>query len=377
MANPYIVIEQKDEKKKRGALAIILAIAFVAILAIGGTFAYLTYTANQTPNRFTTDPNITADVLEPTWTNAIQKDDETTTDTDEGVYASDGTAIPAAASNMMPSDGVAKNPFVVNTSKNGSDEYVGMKLQFQKWVDEGSGDGATKGYVNMNADEVAALMKVYAFATDSSSYTKVGDEDTTAGLQLATAASDGDPVWTQILNGTDSAAGVAEAGKANSDGAMYFYYTGKVEALPSTVTEQAADSTYGIDSTYRSAPLFTFVRYIDTAEQKDINTLNNYLKGDKGKTKGDDTKNVTTNPGWRVVISGAAIQATDNNVASDHAKTGTTENWIALLDANSQTDGSSTWQKPQAASGVRANRTLPEATNVNKSGVQIDEEPTD
>ena len=68
MENPYIVVEQKQEKKRRGALAILLAIAFCAILAIGSTFAYLTWTTNQTANRMTTNPKVTADLLEPAWT---------------------------------------------------------------------------------------------------------------------------------------------------------------------------------------------------------------------------------------------------------------------------------------------------------------------
>ncbi len=387
MANPYIVIEQKDEKKKRGALAIILAIAFVAILAIGGTFAYLTYTANQTPNRFTTDPNITADVLEPMWTNAIQTDDKTTDNVDEGVYASDGTAIPTAASNMMPGDEVAKNPFVVNTSKNGSDEYVALKLQFQKYVQPGTNPSATAdGYVNMTSEEVDKLFAVYAFGGTESAAT--GSSTTNAGWTTPSG-------WTQIVYADDTAAGTTDgtstgvtAGKANSNGSMYFYYDTKIAAettaqaqaeKASTTTTGAdgevtkAENYWNIDSSVRTSPLFTFVRYANGATQDKINALNNVLKGGAGKSAGDTgSVNYTTDPGWRVVISGAAIQATDANTAASHATTNATEKYTTLLDANSQTDGSSTTSKPTAASGVRTSSSLgiPEATNVKPNGTE-------
>ncbi len=389
MANPYIVIEQKDEKKKRGALAIILAIAFVAILAIGGTFAYLTYTANQTPNRFTTDPNITADVLEPMWTNAID------TSASNTYKASDGTAVPEKADNMMPGDEVAKNPFVVNTSKNGSDEYVALKLQFQKYVQPGENASATDdGYVNMTSEEVDKLFAVYAFGGTESAAT--GTKDTNAGWTTPDE-------WTQIVYASDTAAGTTDgsaeaakgvtAGKANSNGSMYFYYNSSIaaettaqaqaEKASTTITSADGDVTkaenyWNIDSSVRTSPLFTFVRYANGATQDKINALNNVLKGGAGKSAGDTgSANYTTDPGWRVVISGAAIQATADNAAADHAKTGTTENWIDLLDANKTTDGSSTTSKPTTVSGVRTDSgvtsptsKIPEATNVKKDGTE-------
>ncbi len=381
MANPYIVIEQKDEKKKRGALAIILAIAFVAILAIGGTFAYLTYTANQTPNRFTTDPNITADVLEPMWTNAI---DTTASNT---YKASDGTAVPEKADNMMPGDEVAKNPFVVNTSKNGSDEYVALKLQFQKYVQPGESTSTTNdGYVNMTSAEVDALFAVYAFGGTESAAT--GTSTTNAGWTTPSG-------WTQIVYANDTAAGTTDgtstgvtAGKANSNGSMYFYYDTKIAAETTAQAQaEAASTTTGEDesavtkaedywkipNTVRTSPLFTFVRYANGATQDKINALNNVLKGGKGKSASDTgSANYTTDPGWRVVISGAAIQATADNTAASHATTNATEKYTTLLDANKTTDGSSTDSKPTAASGVRTSSSLgiPEATNIKPDGTK-------
>ena len=329
MGTPYIVIEQKEDKKRRGTIAIVLAIAFVLILGVGGTYAYLTYTANQTPNRFTVDPNITADVLEPAWTNAAAE-------TGHGT-ASDSTAIPAAADNMLPGSVVTKNPFVVNTSKNGSDEYAGLKVQFQKW------NGTA--YVNMSGTEVATLLSCYAFATDTT------DEDTAAGF---TNLGDG---WTQIVDAAaDGTYGVTTEGTANSTGAMYFYNTSKIaaETAAEVDAETTTGDTWSIPDTKKTTSLFTYVRFVDKATQTQINAMNAILS---------PTGSTIADPGWRVLISGAAIQATDDNSAAEFA-TDTSANWKTLLDANSTTDGSSTSSKPTVASGVRAAKTIPEATNL-------------
>ncbi len=339
---PVIVIDQKESTKKRGALAIVLAIAFVAILGIGGTFAYLTWTTNQTPNRFTTDPTVTADVVEPAWTNAIDS---------TGTYkASDGTAVPKAADNMLPGTEVAKNPFVVNTSNNGSEEFAAIKLQFQKW--QVTSEGATTGsYVNMSDADVATLLKNYAFLQAA------GSADSTAGLTLGTG-------WTQItdknyFDGTNA----GTAGSANTSGAMYFYYGTALKAETEAVAEAESTTTnadtWNITSDYRTTPLFTHVRFIDTATQTNINALNKVLAG---SAKPAD-------PGWRVVISGAAIQATSGKAASDFVDTTGTENWKTLLDQLKNTTDADSTAKPSAATGVRASKSplttkIPEASQV-------------
>ena len=341
---PVIVIDQKESTKKRGTLAIILAIAFVAILGIGGTFAYLTWTTNQTPNRITTDPTVTADVVEPAWTNAIDA---------TGTYkASDGTAVPKAADNMLPGSVVAKNPFVVNTSNNGSDEFCALKVQFQKWT--AKAEGGTDGeYVNMTATEVATLLKSYAFLQSE------GDATSTAGF--TTLGTN----WTQITDKNyfdGTAAGTA--GTANASGAMYFYNSATVKAETEAVAKAEANTgdnatTWNIGSDYRTTPLFTHIRFIDTATQTNINELNKVLKG---SAKPAD-------PGWRIVISGAAIQATTGKNASDFVDTTGTENWKTLLDQLKDTTDADSTAKPSAATGVRANSPLstkiPEVSQVN------------
>ncbi len=397
MENPYIVVEQKQEKKRRGALAILLAIAFCAILAIGSTFAYLTWTSNQTANRMTTNPNVTADLLEPMWSNALD-----TAGTES--LASDNTVIPAAANNMVPGSVVAKNPFMVNTTKigdeatGGEDVYVGMKLQFQKWVATAGGTGTgtshteTGTWVNMSGTEVAALMKVYAFTSDTTTAT------TAAGFNTTANALGQD--WVQYVNGDSANTAVtpaATSAAANATGAMYFFNNEPLRAetaseaskeTAKTSTEVTDVSRWNIPYTKLTNPvgkdnaptnkatncasseLFKYIRYVDGASQEDINTLNGILKKTKatdsttnGETKTEyaSGENKTTDPGWRVVVSGAAIQAAYGDSAyvkkaADFMAKNSPENWTTLLDATSATDGSSE-QKPYKATGWRASNT--------------------
>lgn len=359
--NPYIVIEQKEESKKRTWVAVVLAVAFVAILGIGGTFAYLTWTSNQTPNRVTTDPVITADLLEPTWTKGA-KASSTETDTAKQGKASDGEYIPIEADNMLPGSQVNKNPFIVNTSNNGAKVYAGMKLQFQKWVVETQGDDANGKYVNMTDEEVSKLEAVYAFNSSESN-----DKDTAAGFSWATG-------WNEINKTTNT--DYAQAG------AKYFYYgstyNDAIDALPANTAEDENDSVWGIDQEYRTAPLFTKVRMIDGATQANINAFNAVLKSGKEGT-GD---NFAVDPGWRVVISGAAIQATDGGLTPSEFVTDATANWKTLLDNVGTTTGTTVSAKPNKATGTRLGFTtgtytsanagtvegIPEATNVDKDG---------
>ena len=381
---PVIVIDQKESTKKRGALAIVLAIAFVAILGIGGTFAYLTWTTNQTPNRVTTDPVVTADLLEPTWTTAAKASAEATDDDKKG-KASDGEYIPLAADNMLPGAEVAKNPFIVNTSKNGSKVYAGMKLQFQKWVATNADDKTKGKYVNMTDTEVAAVLAVYAFYTPASDATDTTKATQTAGLTAGTG-------WTEIAASTSDG---STSGTYAQAGTKYFYYapavaTGStaydvaIKALPSTwvaSSETASDAHWSIGADYRTTDIFTAVRMVNGATQEQINTLRKALN-----SKIDDDDDATdaaspADPGWRVVLSGAAIQATTDKAPADFVSNATV-NWKALCDANSTADGTSTTAKPSTATGIRTGFTtgsyssanagtvqgVPEATNIKADG---------
>ena len=97
------------------------------------------------------------------------------------------------------------------------------------------------------------------------------------------------------------------------------------------------------------------MRYIDGATQAQISALNTVLTNGQGTDSGTDTTytddaNKTTDPGWRVVVSGAAIHAATGTTAAQFAKTSSTENWIKLLDASNTS--------ATKATGVRASSTL-------------------
>lgn len=312
--NSVIVIDQQEQHKKKGALAVILAIAFVAILGIGGTFAYLSYSTNQAMNRFTTVPgDVKADVIEPAWQNKI---------TSGGSYkSSDGKDIPQAATNMGAGSTVAKNPFIVNTTKvgdgtiKGTDEFVAMKLSFQKWVQkEGSttvGDGE---WTDLTADEMATLLAVYNFKSTKN----------TSGNATNFNVH---PDWTKFEN--------ADADNADAPNVAYFYYTKALTAMykptdgESTVVDEATNATsdtwgYTPGSGPASAELFNNVVYNKDATNNQVTALNTML-----------TDNY---PGWRVVITGAAIQAAEGLQVST-----LTKEFKNLLDATATT-GASGWR---------------------------------
>ncbi len=347
--DPMIVIEQKDENKKRGALAVILAIAFVAILAIGGTFAYLTYTANQTPNRFTTG-GLTADLIEPSWNKASVTDNGGTLAKDGSVsgpvtakYTSgDGTLIPYGAAGQLPGSTVNKNPFVINTSTNADVKgYAGIKVQFQKWNKTKTGDEGGS-WVNCSEDETKHILAVYnieSTATDN-------DESKIAGITSLGAN------WSQVkADGTT----VASAGTVNEKGQMYFVNSASLKSLgslTSAVDEDATSDTWGYtcggDDPYATTELFKTVTFCKGATQANINAL----LGDLDPTAVTLDEGKTFTPGWRMVVSGAIIQDVDQTLDSgDYAALAT------LLDATSSVNRGDS-AKPTKATGARSTSTL-------------------
>lgn len=280
---PTIVIERSGRRRgNKRILAGILGLAFVAALGVGGTLAYLTYTTNQEANRFTTSPNITADLLEPAWTKAAADA--------SAVKAPDNANMPADAANMLPGSVVAKDPFVVNTSVNGSKAWAGMKLQFEKW------EATTNKYVAMTDDEATTLLKVYGFYT-------TGDA---AAAGIAPGAG-----WTAISDAS-----------YNTAGAKYFYYGTALEA--ETADEHDAESAaayLGIPEGKRTACLFDQVKFLESAAQADIDKLNTILG--------------ETTPSWRVTVTGAVIGATGatGETAASFVKEKDSLSWKTVLDA--------------------------------------------
>lgn len=322
--NSVIVIDQQEQHKKKGALAVILAIAFVAILGIGGTFAYLSYSTNQALNRFTTVPgDVTADVIEPAWTNAL---------TGSTSKASDGTTvIPKAASEMGAGSSVEKNPFIVNTTKvdtegkvKGSDEYVAMKVVFEKW------DATNKKYIAMTADDMTTFLAVYNIKGN-------GATDTTAAVGVNVNST-----WQRFENAGYDGQDDATKDAAN---AYYFYYGSatagtkltamyKPDGGTSTVVDESteankASKTWGYETGVgpASTTLFDSIVYNKDATPEQVRALNTMLG--------------TDNPGWKITIKGAAIQAVDgvNPATQDSVKS----EFKTLLDATATT-GASGWR---------------------------------
>lgn len=100
--------------KKRN---VIVALALVALLAIGGTLAYLTATTNTKENTFTMGEGITGETEEPSWDSANGE-------------------------KFTPGKVIAKDPQIENTSNAGTDPvYVAATLTYQvkndkdEWVD--------------------------------------------------------------------------------------------------------------------------------------------------------------------------------------------------------------------------------------------------
>ena len=321
---PTVVIEQQGEKRRRGGLVWLLALAFVAVLAIGGTFAYLTYTTNQAANRITTDPVLTADLLEPNWDAAV-KTASAVTDTDKQTKDASGNYfIPADASNMLPGSSVAKDPVIVNTSNGGAKMYAGMMLQFQKW------DSNTNGYVAMSAQEVADTLAIYSLSKTQN--------DTTAGVTPNTG-------WTQITDtnyGATATASVADATGAkktftvSSDGCMYFYYSTALTAQSDKITDHTAiDSLTGIDSGAQTSALFSYVNFMKGATQAQIDQFNKTVIKSKSAFPNEDDFNTST--GWRVIVKGAGIQALDSETSVTAASYAVAEDangapsWLTLL----------------------------------------------
>ncbi len=302
---PTVVIEQQGEKRRRGGLVWLLALAFVAVLAIGGTFAYLTYTTNQAANRITTDPVLTADLLEPNWDAAV-KTASAVTDTDKQTKDASGNYfIPADASNMLPGSSVAKDPVIVNTSNGGAKMYAGMMLQFQKW------DSATAGYVAMSAQEVADTLAIYSLSKT--------ENDTNAGVVPNTG-------WTQITDsnyGATATASVADATGAKktftvgkdddsaTKGCMFFYYSTALAAQSSKITTDTnIDTITGIDTGAKTSALFSYVNFMKGATQAQIDRFNKTVIKSKSAFPNETDFNATT--GWRVIVKGAGIQALDD-----------------------------------------------------------------
>jgi len=100
---------QTNSRKKK--ITVILAVSLAAILAIGGTLAYLATLTGQKENAFTFAENVKARLDEPNW------------DPDSG-------------KELIPGAEIRKDPMITNVSNNDVSEYVAVRINFT----DGSGN---------------------------------------------------------------------------------------------------------------------------------------------------------------------------------------------------------------------------------------------
>jgi hypothetical protein len=93
----------QETKKKR--LVVGLAVALVALIALGATLAYLSAMTDQKENAFSFAENIKGRLDEPNWD-------------------------PKEGENLIPGYEVKKDPMITNVSNNGVDEYAAIRLNF-------------------------------------------------------------------------------------------------------------------------------------------------------------------------------------------------------------------------------------------------------
>ncbi|MDR0530544.1 MAG: hypothetical protein LBG83_00555 [Oscillospiraceae bacterium] len=108
--------------KRKKKLTAALSLALVALLAIGGTFAYLSAMTKEYDNAFSFDENIKAVLNEPNWD---PDNDPNTPPPPTGEIT-----------NLTPGAVIRKDPQVTNTSGNKLSEYTAIRVVFTK------GDGA-------------------------------------------------------------------------------------------------------------------------------------------------------------------------------------------------------------------------------------------
>lgn len=123
---------QKNKKMK----SVLLGGLLVGVLAVGGTLAYLSTSTTPITNNFTfvSGDDISATIQETSW-------------------------VADNALNLTPGEEVAKNPTITNTSATDLDEYVAMRVTFQK------GDGTT-----LTSEEYARLMGMITIDYDTTNW---------------------------------------------------------------------------------------------------------------------------------------------------------------------------------------------------------------
>lgn len=185
LQNASVVVVNNKQNKRRNPLVWVMVLAFAAVLGVGGTFAYLTFTTPAVENDLSTTTGLKAQIVEENWNKAGGAD---------------------SATHMAPGDIVAKDPLVWNTSDS-EKAYVAMELTFQK--------KSGGSWVDMTEDEVNKLLAVYSiYAGDTTPSTQASD--------VAINSAD----WTKI----------DDASYNSNKAKRYYYYNNTVGTNSKTST---------------------------------------------------------------------------------------------------------------------------------------------
>jgi len=111
--------------KKKKMVKGLVVVALIAIIGIGATLAYFSFTTDQKTNKFTSDANLPGKITETEWQ-----------------YGKDGWK------DYQPGSVTAKNPQIVNESKNTS-AYVAMKVVI---LDNTKTDGTVASFTDLSGD---------------------------------------------------------------------------------------------------------------------------------------------------------------------------------------------------------------------------------
>jgi len=131
---------------KKTRMTTILAIALVAVLAIGGSLAYLATLTQEIPNAFSFAENIKARLDEPNWD-------------------------PDDAQNLIPGYEVRKDPMVTNVSNNEVDEFTAIRVSFT------DGDGNLLSNTATNVDYVGRLLRILDISWNTTDWELLNSAD--------------------------------------------------------------------------------------------------------------------------------------------------------------------------------------------------------
>lgn len=143
---------------KKKLFTAILSLALVAVVTVGGTFAYLSANAGEKTNVFTFADNIRGTLGEPNWNPEDGKD-------------------------LTPGKEIKKDPIITNTSTNGVEEYAAVKVTFQSGKNTGTEDAPV--YTDLSDTDAARLLTLIEIDWNTTDWTLINGTATGANQTYA------------------------------------------------------------------------------------------------------------------------------------------------------------------------------------------------